>query len=161
MSVLRVVTVGLISLLLACLIMTPLQSKATPSLQVDFVWKESESFDFESQKVFLLANGARIDEFKREDGSAGIGPAGAALLVLAGSAAVCVLTEAVTRMLHSGEHTSGVELDVRNNKLRIFERKDMKRTRVIVRKPDRTTVEYDVEADTNLCSVLTNVLRAP
>ncbi len=129
------------------------------STQINFVWKSYEESVLTREKQFLASNGAKINKFNHEEPSAGIGPAGAALLILAGSAAVCVLAQAILRALQKSH--GGLELSIQNDKIAIDPREDMTHTEVIIRKKDGTEIRYMTKgkAQQDLCNILTSVLR--
>lgn len=129
------------------------------SQQINFLWKSHEDSVLSSEKEFLVRNGATIDKFGTDGPSAGIGPAGAAVLILAGSAAACVLAQSIIRAIQASK--GGLELDIQKKKIAITPRRDMTNTHVYIRKPDGTEINYEVkaEAEHDLCKLLTSVLR--
>lgn len=126
------------------------------SLQINFVWKSYEESVLTQEKQFLESKGAKINRFNHEPPSAGMGPAGTALLILAGSAAVCVLAQAILRALQKSH--GGLELIIQNGKIAIDPREDMTNTEVLIRKNDGTEIRIKTEHK-DLCSILTSVLR--
>jgi len=128
--------------------------------QVEFVWEGRNADLLRSQKSYLEEQGGKINKFGPGP-SAGVGPAGAAVIILAGSAAICVLAQSLTRALHSLNNANGgLEAEIENGKIKVYERSDVKSREIIIRSENGKTVEYKMESSQNLCTILTAALHA-
>jgi hypothetical protein len=125
---------------------------------VQFIWKSEAETELGKQKEFIEAKGGTITTFAKEPKGSGIGPTGVALIILAGSASVCVLAESIVRVVREFNSShSGIEIERKKDKLVIQDRFDLKSREIEVRSKDGVSiiVKDDNEA---LCKALISTL---
>jgi hypothetical protein len=127
---------------------------------VKFEWKSKDATQLKTGKEFIEKGGGTINTFQREEGTSGMGPTGVAVMILAGSAAVCVLAESISRVLREYRTNGGLELEARRDKVVIKDRPDLKTREVEIRRKDGTVIKIKDEKEQELCKALMSVLGA-
>ncbi|HRB14884.1 MAG TPA: hypothetical protein PK224_03750 [Nitrospira sp.] len=125
---------------------------------IDFEFEGSNAALFQNEIAFLESNGAQVNMVEKRD-LHGLGPAGVVLVTLAGSAAICVLAQAITRLLHE-LHTGGLGISITDGNIEVRERPEVEKGCVRIRMKDGTRIEKCSQQHQSLCNILTDALRS-